>query len=67
MGKPQVKIAQLDESRLKQVRDLEKELGLWVVALEPAVRLADLSGEQLQRLQAKEKELDVVLLAYETD
>jgi hypothetical protein len=48
------------------VRDLEKELGVWAVALEPAARLADLSGKKLQQLQAKEKELGVVLLAYET-
>jgi hypothetical protein len=66
MGKPQVKIAKLDEPRLKKVRDLEKELGVWAVALEPAARLADLSGKKLQQLQAKEKELGVVLLAYET-
>lgn len=65
MGKPQVQIAQLDEARLNKVYALEKELGVWVVALEPEVQLAKLSGEQLEKLQAKEKELGVVLLAYE--
>ncbi len=67
MNKPEVQIAQLDQARLEKLQELEKELGVWVVALEPAIRLADLSAEQLEQLQAKEKEMGVVLLAYQSE
>ena len=66
MAAPRMKFAQLDPARLESVRELEKELGTYVVALEPAVRLASLSPEQLARLQAAEEALGVVLLAYES-
>ncbi len=66
MDKPQMKVAQLDQARLEKVHALEKELGVWVVALEPEVQLADLSMEQMKKVQVKEKELGVVLLAYKT-
>jgi hypothetical protein len=61
-----VKIAKLTEAQLGKVRDLEADLGTWVVAVEPAFRLAELSEEQLEKLQAAEQELGVILLAYET-
>ena len=61
MGKPQLKVAQLDGARMKQVQALEKELGIWLVALEPDSQPASLSDEQLKKLQAKEKELSVAL------
>ncbi len=67
MGKPQVKVAQLDEARMEQVQALEKELGVWLVALEPEVQPASLSDEQVKKLQAKEKELGVVLVAYQNN
>lgn len=67
MGKPDIKLAQLDEAQIAAIGELEEELGTWIVALEPVVRLADLADHQLERLQAKEKELGVVLLAYATD
>jgi hypothetical protein len=64
MGK-KVQVAQLDEARMKQVQALERELGVWLVALEPEAQPASLSDEQLKKLQAKEKELGVVLVAYQ--
>lgn len=66
MTTPRMRIADLDSARLEKVRKLEKELGAYVVALEPQVPLAKLTGEQLARLEAAEKELGVVLLAYKT-
>ncbi|MBN1874313.1 MAG: hypothetical protein JXA33_08780 [Anaerolineae bacterium] len=60
-----VKFAKLNESQLEKVQDLEKELGTWVVAVEPEFRLATLTEAQLKRLQAAEHELGVILLAYE--
>jgi hypothetical protein len=62
-----MKVAELDPARLEKVQELEEELGVYVVALEPKFALADLAPEQLARLEAAEKELGVVLLAYESD
>jgi hypothetical protein len=67
MGKPQLKVAQLDGARMQQVQALEKDLGVWLVALEPEVQPARLSDEKLKKLQAKEKELGVVLVAYQVN
>lgn len=64
MVTPRMKIADLEPARLAKVRELEEELGTYVVALEPEFRLAALTPAQLERLQAAEKELGVVLLAY---
>ena len=65
MKKTRVRIAELDQPQLEQVKRLEEALGAWVVAMEPRVRLAHLSDEKLEQLKALEKELDLVLLAYE--
>jgi hypothetical protein len=59
-----VKIAQLTEAQLEKVRELETELGTWVVAVEPEVKFAKLTKAQLEKLQAMESELGVILLAY---
>lgn len=64
MSEQRAKIAELSGSQLEKVRALEKELGTWIVALEPQHQLAKLSEEQLKRLQAVEKELSLILLAY---
>ena len=64
MAAPRMKIAELDETRLARLRQLEDEMGTYVVALEPEFQFADLSEEHLAELQAAEKELGVVLLAY---
>jgi hypothetical protein len=65
MQSPQLKFANLDATTLEKVRVLEKKLGTYVIALEPAVRMATLSPEQLQLLQKAEQEFGCVLLAYE--
>ena len=65
MAAPRMRVAELDAARLAKVRELEEDLGAYVVALEPEFRLAGLTAEQLDRLEAAEKELGVVLLAYE--
>ncbi len=66
MTKTRMTIAQLDKARLAEVHALEKELGIYLVALEHKIQLADLSEEQLKQIQAKEQDLGVVLLAYES-
>jgi hypothetical protein len=64
MNQPGMKVADLDDARLQKVRALEKELGTYLVALEPEVQLATLNEDQVARLQIAERELGVVLLAY---
>jgi len=66
VAKTRLTVAQLDEARLAEVRALEQELGLYLVALEHKIEFANLSKEQLERVQAKEQDLGVVLVAYES-
>jgi|GEM_PF-989905 hypothetical protein len=55
--------AHLDEGRLTRLRQLEEELGTYLLAVEPDSPWADLSDDQLRRLKAAERELGVILLA----
>lgn len=64
MNAPRVKIAQLDDSALSRVQALEKELGTYIVALEPQTPYARLTDAQIQHIKALEQELGVILLAY---
>jgi len=66
VARTRLTVAQLDKARLAEVRALEEELGIYLVALEHKIQLANLSEEQLERVQAREKDLGVVLLAYES-
>jgi hypothetical protein len=59
-----LKAAQLDGERMQKLQSLEKELGTWIVAVEPQAQVAPLADDQLRRLQDAERELGVVLLAY---
>jgi hypothetical protein len=61
---PDIKYASLTEEQLAKLRELEADLGNWVLAIEPAVKLADLTPSQLARIQALEEELGIILLAY---
>jgi hypothetical protein len=59
-----LKAAVLTPDRLSEVRNLEKRLGVVLLALEPQFSLAKLQAAQLRRIQALEKELGFVLVAY---
>jgi hypothetical protein len=59
-----MQVAELDEARLAKLRALEDDLGVCLVALEPAYRLAKLSEDELKAIKAGEDEMEVVLLAY---
>ena len=50
MATSQMKIAELDETRVTKVKTLEDELGFCVVALEKEFSLADLSEDQVRKL-----------------
>lgn len=64
MAPPRMQVAELDEARLAKLRALEDDLGVCLVALEPAYRLAKLSEDELKAIKAGEDEMEVVLLAY---
>jgi hypothetical protein len=59
-----MKIAQLDQSTIEQIRLLEKELSVQIMAFEPGSELAKLTDEQLTRIKRLEDALGVVLLVY---
>ena len=60
-----MKAAHLTSSRLSQVKDLERRLGVVLVALEPQFTVAHLRPAQLKRVQAMEHGLGLVLVAYQ--
>ena len=61
----QLKIAKLDQEGVSKIREMEKEMGVHIMALEPGVRFISLAPEQLTKVEALEKELGVILLVYE--
>ena len=65
MTKRRMKIADLDETSIERIRQMEESMGTLIVALEPHVPLAELTEEQVRKLQDLEKELEVVLIAYQ--
>jgi hypothetical protein len=64
MSTAYVKYPQLDREQMQRLQSLERELGVWVVAVEPQAQVAQLPPDKLQRLQQAEKEMGLVLLAY---
>jgi hypothetical protein len=65
MTKKRMKIADLDETSIERIQQMEEAMGTLIVALEPHVPLAELTAEQVRKLQALEQELEVVLIAYQ--
>ena len=61
----ELKMAMLNRAQVERVRQLEAEIGTWIVAVEPDIKIAELSDEQLAKVKAAEEELGVILLAYE--
>ena len=55
--------ASLDEPAIEELHDLEKELGVTLVAYEEPP-IADLSEEQLKRVQALEESLGSTVIAF---
>ena len=65
MAKRRMKMANLDETEIKRIRQMEESMGSLIVALEPHYPLAEMNEEQVQKLQDLEDELGVVLIAYQ--
>lgn len=59
-----LKIANLDDTSLERVQQMEEAYGTLILALEPHYPLAELSQEQVNKLRELEDELGVVLIAY---
>lgn len=60
----QLKIANLDETAVARVRELEEALGKHIMAFEPGLEFAKLSEAEMARIEALEKDLSVILLVY---
>lgn len=68
MPLPGVRFATLNEEQLQTLQALEKELGVYLLALVPeTLRLASLTPEQVARVQEVEEKLGVMLIAYRAD
>ena len=61
----QMKVAKLDDGSVGKIREMEKEMGVHIMALEPGVKFIALAPDQLAKVEALEKELGVMLLVYE--
>jgi hypothetical protein len=61
----QLRIAKLEADSVGKIREMEKEMGVHIMALEPGVKFTMLTPEQLAEVEALEKELGVILLVYE--
>jgi hypothetical protein len=58
------KIAHLENDQSNKIQDLENELDVCVIALEPGLEIAQLNEEQLARVKQVEKEIEVTLVVY---
>jgi hypothetical protein len=58
-----MRFARLDRQKLSKLREVEAELGSWLVVLEPEVKTIELPDEQAQLLKQIETNLGVTLMA----
>jgi len=60
-----LKVAHLDDESVDRLKELEKEMGVHIMAFESGLDIADLSEEQIDRVQSLEEELGVTLVVYQ--
>jgi hypothetical protein len=58
------KIAYISAEQAQKIQELEKELDVCALAMEPGLELAKLSEEDLEKVRKLEKELGVNLIVY---
>lgn len=58
------KIAHISAEQAQKIQDLERELDVCALAMEPGLELAELSEEALEKVRALENELGVHLIVY---
>jgi hypothetical protein len=56
-------IAKLSDSEVKKINQIEKDLGIVLIAFKPMV-FADLDDKQIKDLQKVEKEIGATVIAY---
>jgi hypothetical protein len=59
----QMRFARLDRQKLTKLREVEAELGSWLVVLEPEMETVELPDEQAQLLKQIEADFGITLLA----
>ena len=64
MTLPNYHSANLDQTALENVQQLESELGVVLVAIEPDPQPATLNDDQLERIRTLEQQTGKTLLAY---
>ena len=60
----QMRFARLDRQKLIKLREVEAELGSWLVVLEPEMEMVELPEEKAQLLKQIEAELGITLMAF---
>ena len=55
--------APLNDRQLSELHAVEEDLGVAIIALQPAVPLANLTAEQISRLQQFEQQHGIIALA----
>jgi len=58
------KIAHISVEQAQKIQQLEEELDVCVLAMEPGLELAKLSDEDLEKVRKLEKEMGVNLIVY---
>lgn len=60
-----LKIAELDENQVAQIKNLENSLGSHIMAYQSGLDLSNLTETQVLEVKKLEKQLGVILIAYE--
>jgi hypothetical protein len=60
------KIARLAQDQAELVQDLEKDLEVCMIAVEPGLELAELEEGELKKIKNLEKKLGATLIVYRT-
>ncbi len=58
------KIAHISAEQARKIQELEKELNVCALAMEPGLELAELSEKELEKVRKLEKEMGVNLIVY---
>ena len=62
-----LKIAQLEQEDIHQLKAMEKSYGVHLMAYESGLSIATLSDEQMQAIKNLEEKLGVVILAFKSE
>lgn len=58
------KIASLDQAQAQKIQELEKELDMFVLALDSGMMIAPLNEDQLAKVKQVEEEIGVTIVVY---